>query len=131
MLVIVFIFLFSVSGFQGLLVSGVVMFCGLGVFCSGWNLLLVARDGEEKNSSCSCVVGIGYVSDTLVVSGNDCVSGIMCDSSVDALVGLAFGCCAASLCLALSFRVVVFSLTFLFSVCGWVDVVAWFWSVVF
>ena len=48
--------------------------------------MLVARDREVKNSSCSCVVGIGYVSDTPVGSGNDCVCGIMCNSSVDVLV---------------------------------------------
>ena len=109
---------FSLSFSMFVLFSGIVVFCGSGLFCSGWNLLLVTWDGEARNSSCSCVVGIGYVSGTLVGSGNDCVSGIMCDSSVDVLVGLVFGCCVDSFCWALSFQFVVFSVAF-FICCMW------------
>ena len=63
-------FSLSFSLFVGA-VSRMMISSGFGVLCSSWNLLFVARNGEEKISSCCCVMGGGCVSGIIVGSGSD------------------------------------------------------------
>lgn len=63
-------FSLSFSLFVGV-VSGMMISSGFGIFYSSWNLLFVARDGEEKISSCCCVMGGSCVSGIIDGSGSD------------------------------------------------------------